>query len=185
MKRAVTPSTLSLAILGLISHEPLSGYDLRKIFATTPMGHFSNSPGAIYPALSRLEEGGLIKGTIEKRETLRPRQTYRLTKDGWNALKDRLSKPVTEDDVIWRLDELVLRFALMGDVLGRENSALFLEELVSNIGAYLPTLRAHLKAQRKQLSVNGAYALEQGIAKYEATARWARRVIRDLRKNER
>ena len=39
----------------------MSGYDLRKIFTTTAMGSFSDSPGAIYPALARLEANGLVR----------------------------------------------------------------------------------------------------------------------------
>ena len=59
MTQTTDISTLSLAILGLIAQEWQSGYDIRKAFATTPMGHFSSSPGAIYPALKRLEKGRL------------------------------------------------------------------------------------------------------------------------------
>ncbi|MHC4537428.1 MAG: PadR family transcriptional regulator, partial [Planctomycetota bacterium] len=53
-------STLSLAVLGLIAQKPHSGYDLRKVFSTTPLGHFSSSPGAIYPALKRIEKSGWV-----------------------------------------------------------------------------------------------------------------------------
>jgi DNA-binding PadR family transcriptional regulator len=47
-------SILGYALLGLIHQKPSSGYDLRKTFTETAMGSFSNSPGAIYPALARL-----------------------------------------------------------------------------------------------------------------------------------
>ena len=49
-------SQLGYALLGLIHQQPLSGYDVKKIFASTPMAGFSDSPGAIYPALRRLEK---------------------------------------------------------------------------------------------------------------------------------
>ena len=44
-------STLGYALLGLVHGEPRTGYAIMKIFRTTPMGHYSGSPGAIYPAL--------------------------------------------------------------------------------------------------------------------------------------
>ena len=47
-------SYLELAILGLARQKARSGYELRRVFATTPMGHFSDSPGAIYAAVRRL-----------------------------------------------------------------------------------------------------------------------------------
>jgi DNA-binding PadR family transcriptional regulator len=177
-----TSSALSLAILGIISLEPVSGYDIRKVFLTTPMGHFSTSPGAIYPALKRLEESGLIKGCTEKKNTLRPKKTYTLTDEGQKTLKEILSQPVTYEDVVWRLEEMVLRFAFIGDVLGRKRSIQFLKELSLQIDEYLPILRENLKIQRELKNVNGPYALAQGIAKYKTTALWARRVIRDIEK---
>ena len=47
-------------LLGLICAAPSSGYDLKRIFATTPMGVYQPSSGALYPALHRLELGGLV-----------------------------------------------------------------------------------------------------------------------------
>ena len=40
------------------------------------MKTYSDSPGAIYPALSRLEKQGLIRGTIEQGSGLRRRQMF-------------------------------------------------------------------------------------------------------------
>ena len=42
-ERQISP--LTFAILGLIYQQPRSGYDVGKIFSTTPMGRFSSSPG--------------------------------------------------------------------------------------------------------------------------------------------
>jgi hypothetical protein len=68
----------------------------------------------------------------------------------------------------------------MGDVLGAERSIRFLGELASKISEYLPYLERHLEIQRERGRINGAYALEQGIARYETAAVWARRVAREL-----
>ena len=180
MSHQNTSSALSLAILGIISLEPVSGYDIRKIFRETPMGHFSTSPGAIYPALKRLEKSGLIKGQIERKIILRPKRTYTLTFKGRKTLKEMLAQPVTHQDIVWRLEEMMLRFAFIGNILGREQSLRFLKELASRIAEYIPILQKNLAVQRKLNNINGGYALEQGIAKYRATARWARRVIKDF-----
>jgi DNA-binding PadR family transcriptional regulator len=183
MLRNATPSTLSLAILGLICLGPMSGYDLRKVFLTTPMGHFSTSPGAIYPALRRMEQRGLIKGSIHKKQTLRPKQIYTITRRGRTALKERLTQPIINDDVMWRMDELVLRFAFMGNVVGKEQSLEFLRDLLPRLDAYVCYLKDQLKAERGREHATGAYAVEQGIAIYEATARWSKRVIKALQRD--
>ena len=57
--------SLGYALLGLLQ-KPSSGYDLRKVFSSTSMKTYSDSPGAIYPALRRLEHRGLVRGTIEE-----------------------------------------------------------------------------------------------------------------------
>ena len=119
MNQKTDISTLSLAIMGLIAQKPQSGYDIRKTFATTPMGHFSNSPGAIYPALKRLEKDGWVRGKVDSETVLRPRKVYELTRSGRAALKRYLAGPVTRDDVIWRMEDLMLRFALMDGIVGR------------------------------------------------------------------
>ena len=174
-------STFSLAILGLISQKPRSGYDLRKVFSTTPMGHFSSSPGAIYPALKRIQEQGWITGSIENKQTLRPRQVYRLTKKGEKALREYLSQPVTHEDVVWHLDSLMLRFAFMGEILGREETLRFLHDFLSEVESYVSALKQHLKATREYMPPHGRFAMENGIEGYEVHARWARRVIKELK----
>src|ERR1700734_3226835 len=48
-------------LLGLICIEASSGYDLKRIFAVTPMGVYQPSSGTLYPALRRLELIGMIQ----------------------------------------------------------------------------------------------------------------------------
>ena len=70
-------STLGFALLGLLQQQPRSGYALRRVFATTPMGHYSSSPGAIYPALRRLEQQGLVRGALDRGPSQRPKKRRR------------------------------------------------------------------------------------------------------------
>ena len=67
---------LGRALLGLLMETPLSGYDIRRIFTQTPLATFSDSPGAIYPALKRLEAAGLVRGRVERSAGL-PRDARR------------------------------------------------------------------------------------------------------------
>ena len=175
-------SNLSLAILGLASLSPLSGYDLRKIFTATPMGHFSTSPGAVYPALRRLERRGLIKGTVKQKNTLRPKQTFVTTTKGQALLKRTLSLPVTLGDVKWNLDGLMLRFAFMGKLLGRKRTLSFLSEVLVQTDQYIHALEEQLENNRDRMDATAVYAQEHGIATYRATSQWARRTINELRR---
>src|SRR5687768_4989801 len=92
-----TPITrLDYCILGLLSAEPMSGYSIRMAFEKTPIGNFSSSPGAIYPALRRLEKLRLVerKKNNDKRGGL-----FALTNKGFDAIYKWILLPVTREDV--------------------------------------------------------------------------------------
>src|SRR5271169_983806 len=108
---------LGYALLGLLQ-KPSSGYDLRKVFSSTSMKTYSDSPGAIYPALARLEKAGLIRGAIEEGSGMRRRQIFRLTPKGLAELKKWITRPVTPEDLVWGQQEIMLRFAFSEIAVG-------------------------------------------------------------------
>ena len=173
-------STLSLALLGLVSQGPMSGYDARKVFATTPLGVFSTSPGAIYPALARLERDGLIEGTVENVSTLRPRKVYALTPEGRRVLKRTLKQPVTRDDIASRQGYMLLRFVFMEANVPREDALRFLADLASQCDEYVAELEELWRELGPQIPLYSRFAMERGIAGYRMDAEWARRVISEL-----
>ena len=105
-------SLLGFALMGLLNQQPMSGYDLRKVFAQTAMGNFSDSPGAIYPALGRLEKRGLVRGTVEESSSLRKRRVFKVTTKGLTQFKAWLKRPVTRDDVMRRIEEAARYFPI-------------------------------------------------------------------------
>jgi DNA-binding PadR family transcriptional regulator len=165
-------SLLGYALLGLIRQAPASGYDLRRIFATTAMGSFSDSPGAIYPALARLERQGLIQGRVET-SGLRQRQVFRVTGRGLKELKRWLARPIVREHLMHGFDELMLRFAFMDGVSGRDASREFLRALVEALRPYIRELRAYLEEHETEMPLSGMLALECGIRGYEANLEWA------------
>ena len=184
MNEKTTISTLSLAVLGLIAQEPRSGYDLRKVFSTTPLGHFSSSPGAIYPALKRVEKSGWVRGSIDSKKELRPRMVYQITKEGLEALRRHLSQTVTKDDVVWRMDDLMLRFAFMDELAGRERTLQFLEEFRAETTSHSRSLRKYLDEIKGFIPPAGRLAMENGIGNYEMNAKWAQRAIKELENDQ-
>src|SRR5258706_12564779 len=63
---------IDLAILGLLKEQDLHGYELRKRLGDLPGGRSAISFGSLYPALARLERGGLVKGVEANTRTDRP-----------------------------------------------------------------------------------------------------------------
>jgi DNA-binding PadR family transcriptional regulator len=170
-------SVLGYALLGLLQQAPLSGYDLRKFFSATPMMSFSDSPGSIYPALRRLEHRRLIRSQVEERAGLRRRRLFRLTPAGLAELRAWQTRPITRDDIVRAIDELMLRFSFMDQTLGREAAQSFLRTLRRELTKYLPGLHEHLAAHRAKMPLSGRLALESGIAGYESLLRWTRSAL--------
>jgi DNA-binding PadR family transcriptional regulator len=179
MKVATPLSTLRLAILGLLAREPRSGYDLRRVFATTPLGHFSSSPGAVYPALARLAEEGLVRGAVADAAARRLRVVYSLTPAGEAALDSQLMLPVTPEDVVWAFDHVILRFAFM-DRLDPALALHFLGEVRDGAEAYVRHLESVREGMLSLPSPVPRLALEHGIQSYRGHADWARAAIAAL-----
>jgi len=175
----ITLTPLRLAILGLVAMQPQSGYDLKKVFETTPMGHFSSSPGAIYPALKGLERLGWIRGQQDKAGSLRPRVAYSITDEGDAVLRAELAKPVTHDELIWHFDLVMLRFAFI-ERLGTSEALRFLAEFRRESEAYVSHLEDLRSQLSEQLSPCGRLALEHGIQSYRGGADWAAQALDEL-----
>lgn len=176
---------LGYALLGLLHQAAMSGYDLRKIFTNTAMGSFSDSPGAIYPALARLEKQGLVEGSVQGNASLRRRKTFQLTPPGRQALIEWLEMPVTAENVIRGIDTLMLRFAFMDQVLGAEQSVRFLRQFAQAIAAYIPGLEAFLESHSAQMPRSARLALDCGIQEYRTRLRWAESSIREYEQKTR
>ena len=182
-QRPLTP--LELALLGLIHQNDRTGYDLCKIFETTPMGHYSSSPGAIYPALKRLENRELLSASVEKEGSMRPRKVYSLTAQGLESITVWVKREVSHDDLVWRLDELLLRFSFMGQLVDRAVAIRFLHQLADGTEALIQGLEGHHATMLDELLPSGVLptgrlALEHGIGAYRNLMEWARRSLKQL-----
>ena len=84
--------SLENALLGLLHHKPMTGYDLKKML-DHPMGFFwAAQMSQIYRELNKLEEKGLVKSTIEPQEKRPDRKVYQLTKGGKETFLSWLNK---------------------------------------------------------------------------------------------
>jgi DNA-binding PadR family transcriptional regulator len=166
-------STLEFALIGLLRPKPQSGYDLRKTFTETAMRNYSDSPGSIYPALRRLQARGLIEAEPKDR---RGREVFHLTAAGVEALLAWLGQSLTRDDVVWRLKELMLRFAFMDGNMPRSAALRFLDQFQQEFSVYVAELRARYERDSYRKPVHtGLLAFQAGIEGMEAQLDWARR----------
>jgi DNA-binding PadR family transcriptional regulator len=168
-------SPLEASLLGLLQRQHLSGYDLRKLFRDTPLMRFSDSPGSIYPALRRLEKRGWLEATVKPSDSIRQRQAYAITPAGLEAFRAWRGARVTRDDVIWKLDVVMLRFAFSDNATARR----ILRDMIRELDTHVRALRAFSQAA-SGLTITGRLALESGLAGFDAQLRWAKRAIVQL-----
>jgi DNA-binding PadR family transcriptional regulator len=169
-------------VLGLICTAPSSGYDLKRIFARTPMGLYQPSSGTLYPALRRLEQRGLVKAqaaSSQGGESARHRRVYGPTQTGRAAHLNWLRTPVEPATVSRDLGLHLMRFVMMEHLLPPEEVLTFLQSLADTLAA--------LTAQLKQYAVaadlpdrHPRLALDHGIAIHRASLRWAEETIAAL-----
>jgi DNA-binding PadR family transcriptional regulator len=170
-------SLLGYALLGLIQQKPRSGYDLRKTFAESAMGNYSSSPGAIYPALERLQVSGVVRSEVQETVGLRRRRVFRITRTGEAELKNWLGQPIVRADVMRGAGDLLLRFAFLEPVLGAEAAVTFLQSFRAELKAYVPELKSYLRQNEQLMPLSGRLALESGISGYTALQKWTEHAI--------
>lgn len=77
---------IDLLILRTLALAPLHGYGIGQRIEQTSGGVFRITLGALYPALNRLERGGLVKGSWSVSESNRRARYYALTPAGRRRL---------------------------------------------------------------------------------------------------
>src|SRR3954470_4358486 len=87
MDTELLKGTLSLLILSLLSRRAMYGYEIAATVHRDTEGAFTWREGSLYPSLHKLEQGGLIVGEWEEKETGRKRRYYHIPPAGRAALK--------------------------------------------------------------------------------------------------
>jgi DNA-binding PadR family transcriptional regulator len=168
-------------LLGLICLSPSSGYDLKRMFATTPMGMYQPSSGALYPALRRLEAKGLVRAAAldETGESARHRRVYEPTEAGRKTHVAWLRTPVDPATASRDLGLHLMRFVMMEHAVSREEVLEFLGELKEALAALTAGLERYVGTA--DLGSHPRLALDHGLAVHRASLHWAQRAIEALR----
>ncbi len=90
--------SLEFAILGFLSYQPFSGYDLKKIFDTSVQHFWSADQSQIYRTLARLTEEGKTEIEIVEQTDRPDRKVYHITSKGREAFHAWLQGPFPQQD---------------------------------------------------------------------------------------
>jgi PadR family transcriptional regulator, regulatory protein AphA len=169
-------------LLGMICAAPSSGYDLKRIFALTPMGIYQPSSGALYPALRRLEQKGLARAQVtsdQAGQSARRRRVYEPTQAGQAAHANWLRTPIDPATVGRDLGLHLMRFVMMEHLLPRDEVLSFLQDLAGRLAAFTAGLE-HYAAAADLSDRHPRLALDYGLAVHRASLEWAQDTIKAL-----
>ena len=168
-------------LVGLVCLSPASGYDLKRMFAATPMGVYQPSSGSLYPALRRLEAKGLVKALDGNGESARHRRAYEPTLAGRAAHATWLHTPVEVSTVARDLGLHLMRFVMMEHASSREEVLSFLGDLRDALATFTAGLERYAADTAQLDDRHPGLALDHGLAVYRASLRWTRHTIAALR----
>jgi DNA-binding PadR family transcriptional regulator len=169
-------------LLGLLSIEPMSGYDLGQLIRESIHHFWNESYGQIYPNLKKLSAGGFITGKIEKQKGKPDRQIYSITKKGQERLMRWLE--VEPQPEIPR-NELLLKI-FFGAQAGPEALRRYVERMLENERAALQ----RFTFIEREIAKNTQYpdapywqmVLRFGQTEVETHVRWAEETLDQLHK---
>lgn len=112
------------AILGLLNHEDMSGYDIKKRINNSLKFFWDAGFGQIYPGLKTLEQNGWVKCINKTIEGGPERITYSITEQGRSELKYWLLTPVEKEQIKY---EILLKL-FFGSVVSAEENIRIINE---------------------------------------------------------
>jgi DNA-binding PadR family transcriptional regulator len=178
-------TTLEYALLGLLDQGPQSGYDLCRTFATTPFALYSDSPGAVYPAIRRLEARRWIEAPARSPTGGRRRRELRLSAAGRVAFGEWLAREPTRDEVTHDMGALYMRFAFMSQAAPPDVPRRFLATLGRLLEQHLADLERYAAETSGHMPPTGQLVFEHGREAVRHTLNWCARAARRLGKTDR
>lgn len=170
-------------LLGLLTIEPMSGYDLGLTIRTS-VGHFWNeSYGQIYPNLKKLANDGFVRCKTERQKGKPDRRIYSITEKGRERLTEWLAVPPQPE--IPR-NELLLKL-FFGAQVPNQILIGYVERMAEEHRAVLDLLE---RAEREEIDKNQHYsgapywrmAAHYGQMEMRAHLRWAEETLTELNK---
>lgn len=124
------PVTLESGILGFLAMKPMSGYDIRRLFAMSASYFWPADQTQIYRTLKMLAREGLIELVAQEKGATVDRKIYAITEKGrsWNSARIQMS---SVEDFISR-DAFLVQLFFAGALEARELEA-FLDAQLRNI----------------------------------------------------
>ncbi|MEC2346112.1 DUF4180 domain-containing protein [Paenibacillus barengoltzii] len=174
--------SINYAILGMLSTQSLTGYDLKKIIQDSPFMPWSGNNNQIYKALVELLEEGWVTNEVQHQDSAPSKKIYTITEAGREALKAWVLSPPELPEF---KNTFLVRLA-WADALGED-------ELDALLAGYEHELYLQLAAEEEKLrrgefsprrTSREAYLWDQihgrVLEQYRSELDWIRQLREDL-----
>lgn len=172
---------IDYVMLGLLSHEDLTGYEIKKRMDTSLKYFWGASYGSIYPALSQLVKKGLATGR-NGGENNRNKIIYSITDEGRSYLKKWLEIPAEKDEL--RYETLLKLF--FGNEAGTPQAISHIDAFEEKIEKELHYLLGAADMLRDHVAMDDTHkyyllTVEFGIKTYGTYLEWCKEAKAMLR----
>lgn len=172
---------IDMVILGLLSHENLTGYDIKKRIDNEISFFWKGSFGSIYPALNSMEAEGLVEmAETDSPSGGRERIVYGITKSGREYLVGWLKDTKAVNDLKY---ETLLKL-FFGGVTDSEVSVRNISQFENEIGQSLEVLKVYKQNLAKSLDnrehLHYYLTVSFGVETYEGYLKWCKEAKRLL-----
>jgi PadR family transcriptional regulator, regulatory protein AphA len=175
---------IQYAILGLLSWQPFTGYDLKRIISDSDIFYWSGNNNQIYRTLIQLHDSELVSQQVEYQESLPARKVYTITDKG----REELRRWVLSTPELPELHNTFLIQLAWADQLSDDQLDTLLQTYEAEVAVQLRMQEE--KARRKSVMPERtarevflwARISENILASYQNELNWVRAVRRDLEK---
>ena len=172
-----------MVILGLLAHENLSGYDIKKCIDNQIKFFWKGSFGSIYPSLSAMEKEGLIRKVNDNESSGgREKICYYITSDGKKALISWLEDSKAVNDLKY---ETLLKL-FFGGVTDPKTSINTINAFENEISTSLEILKMYKDNLSKVMDnkdhIYYYLTVSFGVETYEGYLKWCKEAKKLLNK---
>jgi len=163
-----SPVSIRYFILGLLTRQPMSGYDIKRFLKSLAWLVDSPSFGSLYPALHSLLENGLVTVEVVPRNDKPPRKIYTITEAGGQALREWVDQPIGSGV---SLKAFVMRLILANN-LSQAGLIAHLQQRRAQVATHRGALERAAKAMDERIDVGERLVLDYGLAVATAELAW-------------
>lgn len=175
---------IDMVILGLLAHDNLTGYDIKKMIDNSISFFWKGSFGSIYPALAAMEnEGKVVKLSDNKNTVGREKICYQITEKGKETLAEWISDTRAVNDLKYETLLKLFFGGIVQNCVSIANIIAFEKEIAEDL-AILRVCKENLsKALDERDHIFYYLTVSFGVETYEGYLRWCKEAKELLEKN--